>query len=128
MKPVMRLVRLRSSSVPCQWRMGFGGDQLKATALLALEEALQELRYRPIRRSMALRFALAYLWASSGGGREPFDDYWRALSDERMWRFSAADRALIGIYAAVEVKRDDAVMMRLWEARHREEQAKDRCG
>jgi hypothetical protein len=108
--------------------MGFGADQLKAKALLALEEALQELRYRPIRRSMALRFALAYLWASSGREREPFDDYWRALADERMSRFSAADRALVGIYAAVEVERDDAVMMRLWEARHREEQKEDRWG
>jgi hypothetical protein len=107
--------------------MGFGADQLKAKALLALEEALQELRYRPIRRSMALRFALAYLWASSGSARAPFDDYWRALADERMWRLSAADRALIGIYAAVGVQRDDAVMMRLWEARHREEQKEDSC-
>jgi hypothetical protein len=105
--------------------MGFDADQLKAKALLALEEALQELRYRPIRRSMALRFALAYLWASSGSDRAPFDDYWRALADERMWRFSAADRAMIGIYTAVGLKRDDAVMMRLWEARHREEQKED---
>jgi hypothetical protein len=87
--------------------MGFGADQLKGKALLALEEALQELRYRPVRRSIALRFALAYLWASSGGDRGPFEDYWRAAADERMWRFSTADRALIGIYAAVGVQRDD---------------------
>jgi hypothetical protein len=102
--------------------MGFGADQLRDKALLALEEALQELRYRPIRRSMALRFTLAYLWAYSGGERSPFDEFWRALGDERMWRFSSGDRALVGIYAVLGVTRDDELMMRLWRARHEEEQ------
>jgi hypothetical protein len=82
--------------------MGSGADQLKAKALLALEEALQELRYRPIRRSMALRFAMAYLWASSGRDRAPFHEYWRALADERIWRFSGRsgadrDNAAVGV-------------------------------
>jgi hypothetical protein len=107
--------------------MGLGSDQLRNKALLALEEVLQELRYRPVRRSLALRFALAYLWACGSGDRTPFDEFWRALADERMWRFSSGDRALIGIYAALGVPRDDELMMRLWRVRHQEEQGSDSC-
>src|SRR5438128_5531025 len=60
-------------------RMGFAHQQLRDKALLALEEIVQEARYRRPRRSFALRFALAYLWAYAGGKRDPFDELWRAL-------------------------------------------------
>jgi hypothetical protein len=41
--------------------MRFGADQLRDKALLALEEAVQQSRYRPINRTLALKFALAFL-------------------------------------------------------------------
>lgn len=103
--------------------MGFGAEQLRDKALLALEEALQETRYRPVRRSMALRFALAYLWAFRPADRRPFDDYWKALAEQTMWRFSSTDQALSGIYRALGVVRDDELAMRLWRQRQGEERA-----
>ena len=96
--------------------------QLQAKALLALEEAVQECRYRMPRRTFALRFALAYLYASGRCDRAPFDRMWRVLGEEKsVWSFSTADAALAAIYAALHLKRDDEVGMEMWRRWSREE-------
>lgn len=95
--------------------MGFASHQLRDKALLALEEVAQECRYRTPRRSFALRFALAYLWASGGGDRAPFERFWRVIGDRKSpWSFSAANGALLGIYAALGLDRDEEVAMAMW--------------
>ena len=102
--------------------MRFGSDQLRDKALLALEEAVVECRYRRPRRTFALRFALAYLWATSGTDRGPFDDFWAALGhDKTPWSFGVADGALLAIYGALGLSRDGGAAMRLWLERDREE-------
>ena len=95
-------------------RMGFAPDHLRAKALLALEEATQECRYRAPRRSFALRFALAYLWTQAPANREPFDRFWRALAQNDLWRFRAADEALWNIHCALGVERDAKQAFALW--------------
>jgi hypothetical protein len=50
--------------------MAFALNQLRDKALDALEEAAELSDKRPIVRK-ALRFALAYLWATSGAERGP---------------------------------------------------------
>ena len=102
------------------------GSTLREKALLALEEAVQEARYRCPRRSFALRFALAFLWSQAraekgmgaGAGREAFDGFWAALAREDMWRFGACDRALQEIYNAIGAERDHEVAMSLWRRAH----------
>lgn len=89
-------------------------EELRNKALLALEDAVQECRYRVPRRSFAIRFALAYLWASSRCSREPFDEFWNALRCSETWRLSSADTALLRIYRSVGVERPSEVSMKLW--------------
>lgn len=102
--------------------MGFGPDQLRDKALLALEEIVQECRYRRPRRSFAIRFALAYLWAMGGTDRRPFEQFWRVLGDEKSpWSFSSANGALLGIYRALGIERDEEVSMALWQRFQAEE-------
>jgi hypothetical protein len=97
--------------------------QLRAKALIALEEAVQECRYRKPRRGHALRFALAWLWSLDRGDRTPFDEFWQALAEDGMWRFGSADRALFVIYRHLGVDRPDDLPMRMWKARAAEERA-----
>jgi hypothetical protein len=104
--------------------MGFGPDQLRDKALLALEEAVQECRFRAPKRSMAIRFALAYLWAYRPTDREPYERYWKALAQMDMWRFGAADTALRQIYLLLDVERDDELGMRLWTLAREDEDAR----
>ena len=93
----------------------FSSESLRDKALLALEEAVIETRYAPARRSLALRFALAYLYASAPKDRGPFDELWKALGREKTpWSFTMADSALSGLYRAIGVHRDDAVSESLW--------------
>ncbi len=103
----------------------FSSEMLRDKALLALEEAVQETRYGPVRRSIALRFALAYLYASAprdratpGGqpfDRRPFDELWRSLAAEKTpWSHTMADTALSTLYRAIGVPRDDDIAMDLW--------------
>ena len=95
--------------------MRFGHDQLRDKALHALEEAVQEARFRSPRRCFALRFALAYLWAYGGGPRAPYDELWRALGRPKTpWSFSACDRALDEIHRALKIPRDEARSSALW--------------
>jgi hypothetical protein len=91
-------------------------EQLRDKALLALEDAIQECRYRAPRPSFAVRFALAYLWVYSGSGdRSQFDRLWRSMREGKAsWRFSAADHALNGIYRTLRVERPDKVESQMW--------------
>jgi hypothetical protein len=100
--------------------MQFGAN-LKEKAFLALEEAVQEARHRPVRRSFALRFALAYLWSCGAGDKGPYRDFWRALARADLWRFSACDQALQDIYRSLGATRSDEVLMELWKRRQEEE-------
>jgi hypothetical protein len=88
---------------------------------MALEEALQEVRYPPARRPLSLRFALAYLWTISRGDRAPFEEYWRALAETRPGKFGAADTALTSIYRELGMERDDAPSWHFWTRRQEEE-------
>jgi hypothetical protein len=95
--------------------MGFGVEQLRGKALLALEEACQECRYRKPRRSFAVRFALACLWTLAPVDREPFEAYWEALAEDGMWQFASADRALSRIYWQLQLTRPDQVAFDMWK-------------
>jgi hypothetical protein len=59
--------------------MGFAPHQLRDRALAAVEEAAEQGRRAPVERTKALAFALAYLWAHTGGDRAPFIWFWRSL-------------------------------------------------
>jgi hypothetical protein len=106
--------------------MRFAANQLRDKALLALEEAVQECRYRKPPRTMALRFALAFLWSQKPTSRAPYEAWWRAIDAKGMWRFSGADQALTLIYQAHEIPRDDEVAMELWRRRHEAEHGGNR--
>lgn len=97
--------------------------QLRDKALLALEDAVQECRYRSPRPSFAVRFALAWLWVHSGADRAAFDEYWRCLvAPKSHWSFSAADRALTELYQILGLERPHEAgmaMWRRWEAHER---------
>ena len=100
-------------------------DQLRDKALLALEDAIQECRYRTPRASFAVRFALAYLWVYSGGDRAPFDELWRAFrAEEKPWSFTVANSALTGIYRALRIERPDAVSGEMWRRWQEEEKGR----
>ena len=108
--------------------MRFEPDQLRNKALLALEEVLQESHYRRPRRSIALRFAMAYLWSISRGERRYFDDFWRALVEGHPWSFSTADQALGWIYRGLGVRRDEDLSTRMWKRAQDEFSPRDRNG
>jgi hypothetical protein len=106
-------------------------EQLRDKALLALEDAVQECRYRTPRPSFAVRFALAYLWAYAGcrdGG--PFLSFWVALKAEKSpWNFSCADGELLRIYAALGIERPPDIGMTMWKRwAERERQAGGKAG
>jgi hypothetical protein len=86
-------------------------EQLRALALDALEEAVARAEPGPVRRSWALRLALAYLasqhprvtWQG-----DPYRDFWRALSIEgQALRLAALETALRIIYLRSESERDE---------------------
>jgi hypothetical protein len=108
--------------------MRFAADQLRDKALLALEEVVQECRYRSPRRSAAIRFALAYLWATGRCDRERFDEYWEAIGKQKSpWSFSVADSALSAIYRGLGLERDKSLSTRLWRKREAEENARSKA-
>lgn len=99
--------------------MRLTADQLRDKALLALEDAVQECRYRQPRRSFLLRFALAYLWSiSPRGDRGCFDSFWAAMGSAKSpWSFSCADNCLTRIYVELGLSRPHdigSVMWREW--------------
>lgn len=85
-------------------------ERLRMLALDALEEVAAEAEHRPMRRTWAVRFALAYLssldrmrWRSG----EPYREFWRAMAiDGRALRCSGLRSALSTIYAWADVRRD----------------------
>jgi hypothetical protein len=101
------------------------GSALQEKAVLALEEAVQECRYRAPRRSLGVRLALAFLWSASGrGDREPFERFWGALAREDMWRGAAADQALSDLCRAAGVARCEEAGFAVWQARFDEERGR----
>lgn len=91
-------------------------NQLRDKALLALEDAIQECRYRTPRPSFAVRFALAYLWVYSKGDRKPFDEFWEALrADKSPWSFTVANHALFTIYGALDLRRPEHISWEMWQ-------------
>lgn len=85
-------------------------EQLRHFALDALEETIAQAELGPVRRTWALRLALAYLaslhprsWCSG----DPYRDFWRALTVERRaMRLPALEDALRIIYLRTDSKRD----------------------
>lgn len=98
-------------------------ERLRDKALLALEDAIQETRYRTPRRSFALRFALAFLWAYSGcRDRYPFEELWNALGRPfSAWSFSVANTQIRGIYRALGIERPDDIEASMWRRWSKEE-------
>lgn len=91
------------------------GTTLQIKALFALEQAVQECRYGRVRRTYALRFALAYLWSLDGGSRDPYRDLWCTLDG---WngtiRYRDADRALTDIHRRLRMPRDERQSKVAW--------------
>lgn len=101
----------------------FQHDELVTRALLVLEAALYETGRRPVPRSLALRFTLAYLYAVARCDRRRFDDIWCALTDDApcrggeegvqaLGRTAQANASLNGIYRAIGVKRTNDMMFK----------------
>lgn len=90
---------------------------LQNKALLSLEDALQELRFRTPRRSHSIRFALAYLYATSDLPRDAIDTFWRELHREHGPNvMTGAEAALNRIYHLLGVTREHAVVQEMWRA------------
>ena len=72
-------------------------------ALLALEEVAASCHVGPVPRTRALAMVLAYLASRRPQStREPFDSFWRAVSDQRPQdRWAQVNAALNGIYLVV---------------------------
>ena len=75
----------------------FGMTELRDWALAAVDEAADQTQEGPVRRTLALRFALAFL-ANFADERWPFDNFWRAIAtvNERgRWQNANAARNAI---------------------------------
>ena len=79
----------------------FGMTQLRKWALEAIDEAAVEAAKGPVQRTLALRFALAFL-ANFAEDRWPFENFWRAVSvrDEKV-RSATANAARNAIHRTV---------------------------
>ena len=83
--------------------------RLLELALGALEQVAVEARRGPVRRTWALRLALAFLASRQPGDpvRWPFDQFWRALAVERERnRWPLVNASLNAIYVALGRRRD----------------------
>ena len=75
--------------------------ELRERAIAALAEAVEQTHQSPVKRTLALRFALAFL-ANFANERWPFDNFWRAIAgkpDNGRWQ--GANAALNAIKRAV---------------------------
>jgi hypothetical protein len=86
-------------------------ERLVAFALDALEEAVASAHLAPVRRTWALRLALAYLASRERHGapavRWPFDNFWRSLAHQRPQdRWANLNASLNAIYLTVGRRRD----------------------
>jgi hypothetical protein len=102
--------------------MRFSKEHLTFKALVALDEAAASVG--PVHKSFALRFALAYLYASTGGERWLFDDFWRtAVSPPGVDYMSALARrqtleaCMNGICRAARMDRTPDLICKLRDAR-----------
>lgn len=91
-------------------------DRLTTKALLALEEVTRSAEAGPVSPSLAVRFALAYLYSVGGGNREAYDLYWRTLTGgsvdhaQCIQRAAIASATLSAIYLDVGRERSPAMM------------------
>ena len=82
----------------------FGMDELRARALAALEETAEQSKAGPVKRTLMLRFTLAFL-ANFAEERVTFDYFWKSLSDPHdIGRTQNVWAALNGIKRAVGVR------------------------
>jgi hypothetical protein len=75
----------------------FGMRELRERALAAVDEATDKAAETPVQRTLALRFALAFL-ANFADERWPFDNFWRAVGsphDRTRWQNANAARNAI---------------------------------
>ncbi len=75
----------------------FGMTDLRERALAAVDEAADQANDGPVRRSLALRFTLAFL-ANFADERWPFDNFWQAIAssnDRARWQNANAARNAI---------------------------------
>jgi hypothetical protein len=75
----------------------FGMSELRQRALAAVDETTDEANDGPVRRTLALRFTLAFL-ANFAGERWPFDNFWQAIgskNDRARWQNANAARNAI---------------------------------
>jgi hypothetical protein len=81
--------------------MRFGMSDLRDRALAAVDEAAENSKDGPVQRTLALRFALAFL-ANFAEERWPFDGFWKAIvSPIDNARWPTADAARNAIRRAV---------------------------
>lgn len=91
-------------------------ERLTTKALLALEEAAGLADKGPVKPTLAVRFALAFLYANGKGGRDPYDTLWTVLSangdsnPENIQRTAMAFGALEAIYRDVGRQRTREMM------------------
>ena len=85
----------------------FGMTDLRERALAAVDEAADQANQGPVRRSLALRFTLAFL-ANFADERWPFDNFWQAIgsSNDRA-RWQNANAARNAIRRSVRAGRND---------------------
>lgn len=86
-------------------------QRLIILALAVVREAVEACEPHPLKPSLALRFALRFLWAHSKGPRGPYDDFLSAIQDEglpgkhesmqRYQRAGYAETGLKGIIRSV---------------------------
>lgn len=102
--------------------MRFSKEHLTFKALVALDEAAESLE--PVPKSFALRFALAYLYASTDGDRWLFDDFWRTATSTAgpdyigaVARRQTLNACLTGICRSVGMERTPDLMGKLRQAR-----------
>jgi hypothetical protein len=82
----------------------FGMADLRNRALAAVDEAATKSHKGPVERTLALRFALAFL-ANFADERWPFDRFWKALQEPREnERWAGIISARNAIYRAVGSK------------------------
>ncbi|TFI60082.1 hypothetical protein E2493_02220 [Sphingomonas parva] len=104
--------------------MRFSSEQLKRKALAALEEAARDAERTPLRPAHMLRFVLAFLYATGGGERWPYDGFWQAVTraDDgsgaaAIGRAQSTNACLNAIYRDHRLHRPDTREMRT--VRHR---------
>jgi hypothetical protein len=102
--------------------MRFSKEHLTFKALLALDEAAESAG--PVPKSFALRFALAFLYATSSGDRWLFDEFWRRATDaagpdyvSAMARRQSLSACLNGICRAAGMERTPELIRSFREAR-----------